>query len=308
MSTYKLNALESPVDERDFKAEDIFPADLSLPEVYDPRNKLLPIRNQGVQGSCVAQSCAAMKEAQEQKNVGFNDYFSPQFIYNNRVNQEGEGMYPRDSMKILFHKGIVPEEDYPYGIRQKPEDMHQSTLEIAANYKTKGYAYITDIKTLKAAIYRNGACAFTVSVYDSGPEMWKSKYDGNKIIGGHAMVAVGWNKEGFIIRNSWGENWGDKGYTVFPYSDWDYRGEIWTVIDDESSKPDPRYSKWYWKVWRAIKNTILGLNSLFYTLLMAFILFTGAGFKEWTAWIVSIGILGFIVYKSIFDKLYLFRK
>jgi len=43
--------------------------------------------------------------------------------------------------------------------------------------------------------------------------------DNDKILGGHAVMAVGYNEKEkvFIIRNSWGVNWGDQGYFYMPY-------------------------------------------------------------------------------------------
>jgi hypothetical protein len=35
--------------------------------------------------------------------------------------------------------------------------------------------------------------------------------------GGHAVTIVGYNQDGFIIKNSWGTGWGDKGYAVISY-------------------------------------------------------------------------------------------
>lgn len=260
---YKSNALQSPSDPRDYQAESIFPSDLSLPEEFDPRKSLLPVRDQSIQGSCVSEACASIREIQEKKSsINFEDYFSPQFVYNNRVNQEGPGMYPRDSMNILYKKGILAEEDYPYGKIEKPEQIAAELLSKAANYKITGYAYVNTIQTMKAAIFRNGACAFTVPVYNSGKQMWRPAKKGDAVQAGHAMTAVGWTKEGFIIRNSWGAQWGDNGYTIFPYSDWGMQAEVWTVIDDNSAKPDPRYSKWNWKTWRAIKNTHINMGSM----------------------------------------------
>lgn len=36
-------------------------------------------------------------------------------------------------------------------------------------------------------------------------------------LGGHAMTIVGYNTEGFIVKNSWGKNFGDNGYVVISY-------------------------------------------------------------------------------------------
>ena len=81
-----LNAKKSKVDNRDFIYEELiknFNTDI-LPRIVDYRNELQPIRNQGDQGTCYAQAAACMKEWQEYKDYGLNEYLSPQFFYNNR--------------------------------------------------------------------------------------------------------------------------------------------------------------------------------------------------------------------------------
>ena len=42
---------------------------------------------------------------------------------------------------------------------------------------------------------------------------------GEGVLGGHAVLAVGYDDKGecLIVRNSWGENWGQKGYFQMPY-------------------------------------------------------------------------------------------
>lgn len=40
-----------------------------------------------------------------------------------------------------------------------------------------------------------------------------------KVVGGHAVLVIGYNDatQRFIVRNSWGTNWGMKGYFTMPY-------------------------------------------------------------------------------------------
>ena len=42
----------------------------------------------------------------------------------------------------------------------------------------------------------------------------------DKFIGGHAVILCGFDdfNQEFILRNSWGSYWGDKGYFYLPYS------------------------------------------------------------------------------------------
>ena len=57
----------------------------------------------------------------------------------------------------------------------------------------------------------------------------------------HAMTIVGYNNEGFIIRNSWGEDWGNKGYTIYKYDDWSSHWEIWSTVDKKDIFPEPDF-------------------------------------------------------------------
>ena len=38
--------------------------------------------------------------------------------------------------------------------------------------------------------------------------------------GGHAFALVGFNRDGFIMQNSWGREWGAGGFAVLSYADW----------------------------------------------------------------------------------------
>ena len=89
------------------------------------------------------------------------------------------------------------------------------------------YALVGGIEPLKTAIELNGPCVAALPVYNStSNDFW----NGAEYEGGHAISIVGWNKEGFIIRNSWGQSFGDNGYTTLPYSQFNKFIEIWTLI------------------------------------------------------------------------------
>ena len=124
------NAKKSEDDDRDFIYEDFIKIKLNqIPTIVDYRNDLLPVRNQGNQGTCYAQSAACMKEWQEYQDYKLYEYLSPQFFYNNRnymnddntSNDGDHGMTGRDVMKILKKVGICKEIEYKY------DDMNSIT-------------------------------------------------------------------------------------------------------------------------------------------------------------------------------------
>ena len=74
--------------------------------------------------------------------------------------------------------------------------------------------------------------------------MWIKK-DNDTFMGGHAMTVVGYTEDSFIIRNSWGDLWGDKGYCYYNFSDWGAHWELWCVVDDKTyvNPPGPEPEK-----------------------------------------------------------------
>lgn len=258
---YRLDVKKSPEDKRDFKASTIY-RKIALPETLDYRSSMQPIRDQGNQSSCVAMSGSAMKEWQEQKDVGLNEYMSPQFIYNFREDTSEEGMYMRDLMKILNKKGDCTEKLYPYGTFTPPSSQ---AIGEAQNYIIDGYASVATPEELKTALFVNGPCVLAVPVYNYTTRMWYKRIN-DYFLGGHAMLVAGYNKEGFIIRNSWGTDWGDKGYCIMPYGDFSLAWEYWTTIDansfyppDPEPEPEPK-KKWIDKYWWVLVLAVLGIG------------------------------------------------
>jgi len=222
----------SLIDDRDWDATNFF-GDKSYPKTLDMRSKLPPIRNQGEQGSCAAQSAACMKEFQERLDNNITEHFSPQFVYDNRKNQKYPGMTCRDVMNILSKKGCPLEQDYPYNYISNPADIDPQIFEAAKKFKIKSYARVHDVDDLKKSLANNGPCLISFPVYNYKSMIWRPKYKTQAMRGGHAMTIVGYNKDSFIVRNSWGVEWGDMGYTYYPFTDWGMHFDCWTTVDEK---------------------------------------------------------------------------
>ena len=135
-------------------------------------------------------------------------------------------MYPRNVMKFLHKHGAITQVDHLNG---------NDDAETASKYRIQGYARVNDMVTLKKALLKNGVCLWAGPMYDKkSDKMWR-RIDG-VTPGGHAMAVVGYTKTGFILRNSFGKDWGDNGHCIFPYEDWGQHTEVWTCIDAESGE------------------------------------------------------------------------
>ena len=230
-NTFKHSLQPSNHDHRDWNVDSIYYKAIKMPEKFDWLHKLNSIRNQGQQGSCSAMTAAVLKEIHERKELGYTGYMSPQFVYNLRSNKLSEGMTPRDTMRILQRTGIVLENQYPYGMGGT---ITRALRRDAGNFRIKHYAKVRDIFSAKAALMSDGALYTGFPVYNMGNKFWRQETPNQQMEGGHAVAIVGWDKNGFIIRNSWGTEWGCNGYSYYPYEDWGMHWEIWTTIDDTS--------------------------------------------------------------------------
>jgi len=192
----------------------------SIPEMVDYRKDMLPVRDQTKDGNCLAIAATSVIEWQRKSK----EYFSPRFIYDNR--KDAHELDVQDLILILKTKGVCFEKSYPIGTSGNISDK---AFREALNYTISDCKKIKSIDELKAALYLNGLCIICFQIYNRTNQMWKP-IDGNRVIGMHSMCIVGYNSNGFILRNSWGANWGDGGYCVFPYTDWKWQWECWTLI------------------------------------------------------------------------------
>lgn len=214
----------------------------------DLRPQCPRVYNQGQLGSCSAQAIAFAYEFDEMKQKE-EHVFTPSklFIYYNERDREGtttvdSGSSLRDGIKTISKKGVCEEKDWPYDITKFTEKPYFELYEKAKKHKCIKYKRVDQReKQIKMALHMGFPVVFGISVYESfeSIETYKTgiiKYpDKNeKNMGGHAIAIVGYNDDEkmFIIRNSWGSDWGDEGYGYIPYDyvlDGSLAGDFWIV-------------------------------------------------------------------------------
>jgi cathepsin L len=176
-----------------------------------------PVKNQGGCGSCWAFSATEVFESHYAIATGSLLKFAPQAFVNCVQNPQqcgGSGGCEGATMELAFNltttMGMPLESDLPYAGR----DQTCSSYTPAA--KATGYVKIpeNDADALETAIATKGPVSVTVAanwggygggVYDGGCSSSNCALD-------HGVVAVGYSKDYWLVRNSWGSGWGESGY------------------------------------------------------------------------------------------------
>lgn len=239
-------AIPSPEDKRDWRISDVMMAAPPLPEEYKNPAKV-PVLNQAAIGACVSFSIASTLMFCEH-HAGFKAHhdFSRGFIYANRkpTDYQGEGMITREALKRLNHDGdcLYPtfpwNEDYP-DVKKRLEALGEAPYKEALPYAIASYFRCYSEREIKEAIMKYGAVVFSITTYESFNKDCPVPKPEEKATGGHAMCCYGWDKTGWIIRNSWSSLWGYKGDCHIPY---EYPSkEVWgIVINKDIPAPKPK--------------------------------------------------------------------
>ena len=186
------------------------PERMSLPKEYSYRPYLPMVINQGPLSICVPCSLSANLNWRENLKDGIprDNKIALMDIYASKTN-EGEGMTYKQGLHFLRHEGV------------------RST---AGVLKIGHYGKILDLNGLKYALVMNGPCMGALPVYSDDCDFWNKKPN-QSLQGYHAISIVGYDSDGFIIRNSWCERFCDDGYTKIDYEDFTKLLEVWTIID-----------------------------------------------------------------------------
>lgn len=260
-----LGWVRDKVDPRDYKYIPTMGLH-AVPTSVDLRKWDSAIMDQGNLGSCTANAgCGVMqfvRAFQALPNMSLSRLF---LYYNTRVIEghpnSDSGASIRDTMKSMAQSGACDEAEWPYDIskfklKPTPKCYADGLLDIATQYLSIGADTPVGNRSLdpfKQCLAEGFPFFFGFDVYSSFDSIGADgimpypNESTEDILGGHAIVAVGYDdaKKAFIIRNSWGTEWGDKGYFYMPYKvikNTGMSGDFWTVrmvSGTPAPSPDP---------------------------------------------------------------------
>jgi C1A family cysteine protease len=225
----KYNVRQDPSDWRDLPYSF---ARQPLREMVDLRNWASPIEDQGHLGSCTGQAVVGAYELLLNKEVPaqFLD-LSRLFVYynarliENAINED-VGAYMRDAVKATHKYGICNEKLWPYNISDFAVTPSITSYDDARHRTIKNYYRISVLEDILDALNKEMPVVFSIRVYASFDDLYntdapvtKTPSDGDAPIGAHAMCFVGYDlpKKMLLARNSFGTDWGMKGYCYIPF-------------------------------------------------------------------------------------------
>lgn len=228
-----------------------------------------PIEDQGDIGSCTANAGVALVEYFERRAFERHIDASRLFLYKatrNLLHSTGDtGAFLRTTMGAMVLFGVPPEEYWPYVEEDFDKEPSSFCYSYAKEYQAIQYFRLDPPGTsknlvldrIKLLIFRGLPSMFGFTIFSSIGQARRNgeipypcpRRHRERIVGGHAIVAVGFDDDkkienricgeettgALFIRNSWGTSWGRGGYGWLPYKyvekglarDW------WSLITNE---------------------------------------------------------------------------
>jgi C1A family cysteine protease len=224
----------------------------TLPDSFDLRSinqksYIGPVRNQGGCGSCYAFGAIAAAEAVYNLKYDLYDTncadFSESYLafclsefFSGFDGCDGAD-YDYDEVAALTEYGVINEADFPYEDWEQECPLNVSDVTHETVFHSWHRVPCSDIEGIKTAIMTYGAVdaavyvtsafrAYDQGIYEDSYKVCDRTYseDCFRTIVNHGISLIGWNDNGdaenegyWILRNSWGDDWGDRGYMKIQY-------------------------------------------------------------------------------------------
>jgi len=194
---------------------------VQLPKFVDWRKKgaVTPIKDQGQCGSCWAfSSIASLEGLNAIKNKKLANFSEQQLVDCSKKDHGCNGGLMVTALSYTAKNGIESEKGYPY----KAKDQQCAFNKSEVVFKNKGVKQIAQGSEigLTKAVAQVGPISVAIDASHGSFQMYQSgvyyepQCDPDFL--DHGVTVVGYGTENqhpyYLVKNSWGTGWGDKGY------------------------------------------------------------------------------------------------
>ena len=210
-------------------------SNIEAPEEIDWENNISPVKDQGQCGSCWAFATTASLEFLSQQKTGNVESFSEQQLVDCNTgslipptlpNMGCSGGNPLFALNYVSWKGIMKTEDYHYRAKRGKCKYHRNKT-VFKNGGTR--PVIPFVGSILKSVSSQRVVA--VAIYATPIQQYQSGiYNGSCLgINNHAVTLTGYGsdngKDYWRIKNSWGADWGERGFFRLARSDGLGRGQ-----------------------------------------------------------------------------------
>lgn len=208
-----------------YEAKEVTEKNVSLKDYFTK------IKDQGSIGACTVFAVSSIYEYILKRFSKEDTDLSESFVYYNVRHLDGKeledtGSSYQDVIASIGEQGICTEYLHPYSSLLSEIPSDEAYLDGEKRRITKALNVNIEENDIKSAIQEGYPVAISLKIFDSfQATLGFVKRPTEKEIesadfGYHAMVIVGYSDDTkfFLVRNSWGERFGDKGYCYIPYS------------------------------------------------------------------------------------------
>ena len=208
-----------------YEAKEIKEKSVNLKEYFTK------IKDQGQIGACTVFAISSIYEYILKRNSEEETDLSESFVYYNVRHLEGReledtGSSFQDVIASIGEQGICTESLHPYTRLLSDVPSDEAYLDGEKRRITKAMNVNVALDDIRSAIQEGYPVAISLKIFDSfnATTGFVKRPTDEEIesadFGYHAMVVVGYSDDTkfFLVRNSWGEHFGDKGYCYIPYS------------------------------------------------------------------------------------------